>query len=98
MSRRRADPGAGTGPILGADELARFTLGVMADLDRLRRGEISLEDARARAKLAHEALRGVGLLLAAQRFLSSRAREVAALAAGTPAAPPYPDADPGIPR
>lgn len=57
-----------------------ITLGILGDLDALRAGKISVADARARAELAKQALRSVGYVLQAQRFLAQHAREVPAIA------------------
>lgn len=61
----------------------RFSLddvinGLAQDLKDLRAGKISIRDARARADLAKQLLRGVHYVVTAQKFMEQRARTVPA--------------------
>lgn len=53
--------------------LTQFNVDLMQDLRDLRDGKITLADARVRAQLAREVLRGVSLQLEGMRFLSGKA-------------------------
>lgn len=50
--------------------IADFVKGLVLDLQELRAGKINVVEARARAKLAHEILRGINQIVNAQRFLN----------------------------
>lgn len=59
----------------------RFSLddiihGLAADLADLRAGRISTRDAKVRADLAHEILRGIDLTVKAQKLLIERAKTI----------------------
>ena len=60
-------------PLADQLDLKRVIGGLIGDLDDLRAGTISVRDARARADLAREILRGVRLIVEAQKFLSGQA-------------------------
>lgn len=47
------------------------------DLRELRAGRISIREAKARAELAKQILRGVHYVVTAQKYLGDRAREIA---------------------
>ncbi len=79
--RSDGDGGDGAGPETGASlgiDLAAFTRGVLEDLEKLRAGEISVPDARARARLQDRYLRAVGLLFQGQKLLAQRAKAIEA--------------------
>lgn len=50
--------------------------GLAGDLQALRNGTISVRDARARADLGREILRGVRLVVEAQKFLAGAALQI----------------------
>jgi len=52
--------------------LEALIAGLLDDLKQLRRGQISVRDAHARAELARQILRGVHYVVIAQRYLESR--------------------------
>lgn len=47
--------------------------GLACDLDELRAGKISVDDARVRAELAKQIMNGVRLVVNAQKYLEGRA-------------------------
>ena len=53
---------------LDALNLESFLLGLMDDLKNLRNGNITVIEARARAQLAHEFLRGVNMVLSGAKM------------------------------
>lgn len=53
--------------------LDEIILGLVEDLKALRRNEISVRDARARADLGREILRGVRLVIEARKFIAGKA-------------------------
>ena len=59
-------------------DLRQFTLGIINDLERLRAGQISVPDARARADLAKQALRAIGYIITAEKMIEQRALPPAA--------------------
>lgn len=54
-------------------DLMSFTDALIGDLQALRKGEISIQDARARADLAKQTLRSVSYVITAQKMLMDRA-------------------------
>jgi hypothetical protein len=54
--------------------MASFVEALVLDLSLLRRGKISTVDARARAELARQALRGVSIMISASKFISGAAK------------------------
>jgi hypothetical protein len=62
------------GPMTARFDLLTFTDGLIGDLQALRRGKISVRDARARAELARQVLRAVHYVVTAQKFLESNAQ------------------------
>ena len=60
--------------------------GLAADLQALREGTISLDDARARADLAKQIFNGVRLVINGERMLQSRAKVVGGAIGHTPEA------------
>lgn len=53
--------------------------GLVGDLRALRRGEISVREAHARAELARQILRGVHYVVQAQRVIEQRSKPTPAL-------------------
>lgn len=51
-------------------------LGLVSDLKGLRAGTVSVRDARARADLGREILRGVRLVIEAQKFMEGHAKQI----------------------
>lgn len=49
--------------------VASIVRGLVYDLEQLRAGKITVQEANARSKLAHEILRGINYVLVAQRAL-----------------------------
>lgn len=62
-------------PGLGID-LAAFTKSLIADLEGLRTGKVSVQQARASAELARQVIRSMHLIVTAQRLIESRALPV----------------------
>ncbi len=60
----------------GVLDMAAFTRGLVNDLQLLREGKITTQQARARAELARQALRAVGYLVSANRYLLEHAKEI----------------------
>jgi hypothetical protein len=50
--------------------------GLAADLEALRKGEISVKDAKTRAAIAHEIMRGVRLAVEAGKIASMTAKPI----------------------
>ncbi len=50
--------------------------GLAGDLQALREGRISVQDARARAELAKQMLRGVQFVVTARKFLADNAKAI----------------------
>lgn len=65
-------------------DLVGFTNSLIQDLEKLRAGTISPEDARARALLAKHVLRSVHYVVVAQKFLEGRALPIGSSAGKTP--------------
>lgn len=59
-------------------------LGLVGDIEALRQGAISPQDALARAAVAKQVFNGVRLYVQASRFLGENAPEVKALPEDTP--------------
>ena len=57
-------------------DLTDVTLGLIDDLIKLRRGEITNADARTRAQLAREILRSVHLQIEGMRRIEANAKRV----------------------
>lgn len=73
------DMAAGVGeqaPLAERFRLEDVILGLSSDLDALRAGVISVEDARVRAELAKQVMNGVRMVINAQKFLEQRATVV----------------------
>lgn len=66
------------GPLSERFNLMTFTDELIGDLHALRRGEISVREARARADLAKQVLRAVHYVVTAQRFIGDRAKAIPA--------------------
>jgi hypothetical protein len=64
------------GPMTERFNLMKFTDSLILDLEMLRAGKISPRDASVRADLAKQVLRAVGLVVTAQKFLESNAKEL----------------------
>ncbi len=58
------------------DTLSDFTKDLINDLHELREGKITLQEARVRAQLAREVLRGVQLQLHGMWLLSNEAKKL----------------------
>lgn len=58
-------------PLSDRLNLSNFIAGLMNDLALLRAGKISVLDARARAELARQTLRGVHYVITAQKYLEN---------------------------
>lgn len=54
-------------------DMMDFTKSLIADLDRLRTGEISVQQARAAAELARQIIRAMHLVVTAQKLIETRA-------------------------
>lgn len=84
-SNERAESRVGeiSGPKTSLDglNLEGFLRGIMDDLAALRRGEITVIEARARAQPSHEFLRGVNMLLSGAK-LKMKAIEASAKTVG----------------
>lgn len=65
------------GPMTARFDLLQFTDDLIGDLTELRKGKISVKDARARAELARQVLRAVHYVVSAQKFLEQKALPVA---------------------
>lgn len=61
------------GPLSKRFNLTDFTDELIRDLDQLRKGKISVSDAKVRAELAKMALRAVSLIVNAQKYLDGQA-------------------------
>lgn len=75
------DDGRATGNIqqparasLESLNIADFVRGLVGDLEDLRARKITVVEARARAQLAHEILRGIGQIVHAQKFIDGALR------------------------
>lgn len=64
------------GPMTSRFDLLKFTDGLIGDLADLRKGKISVKDARARAELARQVLRAVHYVVSAQKFIEQSALPV----------------------
>lgn len=69
-------PDSGTAPMTDRFKLDDLINGLAGDLTDLRAGRISVRDAKARAELAKQILRGVHYVVTAQKFLSDSARRL----------------------
>lgn len=75
------------GDLGGTSMEQRFNLmvvtdGLIADLQALREGRISVRDARARAELARQILRSVHYVVTAQKFIAEQAKAIPAITEG----------------
>lgn len=59
-----------------SETMGKFTLSLIQDLQDLRDGKITNTDARARAQLAREILRGVHLQLQGMQIISAKAKQI----------------------
>jgi len=76
-------PTAGSAtPLSDRFDLDTVIRGLAGDLEALRAGRISVEDARVRAELAKQIMNGVRLVVNAQKFLEERARRLPAQITG----------------
>jgi hypothetical protein len=69
-------------PASDAIGLVQIIRNLACDLDQLRAGEISVQDAIARSMLAKQIFNGVRIYLNGTKILSDHAREVAKLPQG----------------
>lgn len=60
-------------------DVGSVVTGLIGDLNELRAGLISVKEADARARLAHEILRGIHLVVQTSKFLANQAAAVNAL-------------------
>lgn len=65
-----------TSPLAERFSLDTVILGLAADLDALRAGRISVDDAKTRAELGKQILNGVRIVMRGQQFLERRALPV----------------------
>ena len=77
MAKSAKPPRPPAGSMAARFDLMQFTDDLIADLRQLRAGEISAREAAARAELAKQVLRSVGLVIQAQKFIEARAKEIA---------------------
>lgn len=61
-------------PLTERFNLITFTDSLIHDLALLRTGKITAKDAMARAELAKQVLRSIGLVVTAQKYLSDSAK------------------------
>lgn len=59
---------------LYALNIVDMVLGLVADLEGLRSGAITIPQARARSQLAHEIFRGINLVIVGQRMIEGKAK------------------------
>jgi hypothetical protein len=64
------------GPMTERFDLLSFTDGLIGDLRDLRKGKISVRDARARAEIARQVLRAVHYVVTAQKYIEQNALPV----------------------
>lgn len=62
------------GPMSAQFNLGKFTVDLIGDLQALRKGEISVREAHARADLAKQVLRSVHYVVLAQKFIDGQAK------------------------
>lgn len=77
---------SGTTPLSDRFSLDAVIIGLSGDLEALRAGRISVEDARVRAEIAKQIMNGVRLVVNAQKFIEQRIEKDASL--------PQPEANP----
>lgn len=70
------DAGREATPLTDQFSLDTVINGLASDLDALRNGKISVDDARVRAELGKQILNGVRLVIKGQQFLAQRALPV----------------------
>lgn len=63
-------------PALVGIDLMEFTKGLIGDLDGLRAGRVSVQQARATAELARQVIRAMHLVVTAQKLIETRALPV----------------------
>lgn len=66
-------------PLTEKFNLINFTDSLICDLTLLRAGKITTKDAMARAELAKQVLRSIGLVVQAQKYLSDQAAPAKAI-------------------
>ena len=67
---------ADNGGDLPASTLTRLARNLIDDYELLRKGKLSVREARARANLAREAMRAVHLQFEGLRFMSEQAKRI----------------------
>lgn len=72
-------------PRVDLDEVIADLVG---DLKELRAGALSVKDARARAALAREVMRGFRLVIEARKFLAMNAKPIREIGSGADPEPP----------
>lgn len=76
----KADTGATSGVFtatsagesLHALNIGSIVSGLVKDLEELRAGRLTIQQAHAHAKLAHEILRGINFVITAQKYLDAK--------------------------
>lgn len=66
-------------PVTGQLSLDKVINGLVGDLEQLRAGQISINDAMARSMLAKQIFNGVRIYLSGANMLAQSAREVRAI-------------------
>lgn len=68
--------GGTTGTVAGLDAIAidQIVIGLVNDLEKLSRGEITIPMARARTQMAHEILRGINIVITGHRLIQNKAK------------------------
>lgn len=67
---------ADTSPLSDRYSIDTIIAGLAQDLDDLRSGKITARQAKASADLAHEIMRGIDLVVRAQKMLGDRAKAI----------------------
>lgn len=57
-------------------DLVKFTTDLIGDLEGLRTGRVTIQQARASAELARQIIRSMHLVVSAQRLIEDRAKHV----------------------
>lgn len=73
--------GDDTSDIHSAFDIPGVVRGLARDLDDLRAGKITPKEAQVRADIAKQMFNGLRIIVQAQRFLSEKAKPVAAIEA-----------------
>jgi hypothetical protein len=76
MARKTRLPEPSPGSASERFNLPIFVDRLIVDLELLRAGKISIREAKARAELAKQVLRGVHYVVTAQKYLEGQAKEI----------------------